>query len=91
MWLLGIELRTSGRAVSALNHRGISPDPLCYLLAMLFIRQKSEAGIPLETGPCTLTCQVQVRLGFGPAQPSLLLGRKSLYVGMVRLPPPPPS
>jgi hypothetical protein len=27
MWLLGIELRTSGRAVSALNHRAISPVP----------------------------------------------------------------
>ena len=25
MWLLGIELRTSGRAVSALNLRGIFP------------------------------------------------------------------
>jgi hypothetical protein len=27
MWLLGIELRTSGRAVSVLNHRAISPAP----------------------------------------------------------------
>jgi hypothetical protein len=27
MWLLGIELRTSGRAVSALNHWAISPAP----------------------------------------------------------------
>jgi hypothetical protein len=27
MWLLGIELRTSGRAVSALNRRAISPAP----------------------------------------------------------------
>jgi hypothetical protein len=27
MWLLGIELRTSGRAVSALNHWTISPAP----------------------------------------------------------------
>jgi hypothetical protein len=27
-WLLGIELRTSGRAVSALNLRAISPAPL---------------------------------------------------------------
>jgi hypothetical protein len=25
MWLLGIELSTSGRAVGALNHRAISP------------------------------------------------------------------
>jgi hypothetical protein len=25
MWVLGIELRTSGRAVSALNHRAITP------------------------------------------------------------------
>jgi hypothetical protein len=30
MWLLGIELRTSGRAVSALDHWGISPAPLSY-------------------------------------------------------------
>jgi hypothetical protein len=27
MWLLGIELRTSGRAASALNCWAISPDP----------------------------------------------------------------
>jgi hypothetical protein len=27
MWLLGIEFRTSRRAVSALNHRAISPAP----------------------------------------------------------------
>jgi hypothetical protein len=26
-WLLGIDLRTSGRAVRALNHWAISPDP----------------------------------------------------------------
>jgi len=32
MWLLGIELRTSGRAASALNHWAISPAPLtCFL------------------------------------------------------------
>ena len=30
MWLLGIELRTSGRAVSALNHWAISPAHSCY-------------------------------------------------------------
>jgi hypothetical protein len=29
MWFLGIELRTSGRAVSALNHGAISPAPGC--------------------------------------------------------------
>jgi hypothetical protein len=27
MWLLGIELRTFGRAVGALNHQAISPAP----------------------------------------------------------------
>jgi hypothetical protein len=27
MWLLGFELRTSGRAVGALNHWAISPAP----------------------------------------------------------------
>jgi hypothetical protein len=27
MWLLRIELRTSGKAASALNHRAISPAP----------------------------------------------------------------
>jgi hypothetical protein len=31
MWLLGFELRTSGRAVGALNHQAISP-ALCILL-----------------------------------------------------------
>jgi hypothetical protein len=31
MWLLGIELMTSGRAVSVLNHRTISPAPhVCF-------------------------------------------------------------
>jgi hypothetical protein len=32
MWLLGIELRTSGRAVSALNHWDISPAPVQFIL-----------------------------------------------------------
>jgi hypothetical protein len=31
MWLLGFELRTFGRAVSALNHWSISPAPLIYI------------------------------------------------------------
>jgi hypothetical protein len=30
MWLLGIELRTSGRAVNLLNHRAISPVQIYY-------------------------------------------------------------
>jgi len=33
MWLLGIELRTSGRAVGALNHWAISPAPKIPLLS----------------------------------------------------------
>ena len=32
MCLLGIEVRTSGRTVSALNHCAISPAPLVFLL-----------------------------------------------------------
>jgi hypothetical protein len=32
MWLLGIELRTSGRTVSALNHEAISPAQSILLL-----------------------------------------------------------
>ena len=32
MWLLGIELRTSGRAASALNRWAISPAPLFFFL-----------------------------------------------------------
>jgi hypothetical protein len=36
MWLLGIELRTSGRAVSALNHWAISPALLVGLLTHLW-------------------------------------------------------
>jgi hypothetical protein len=32
MWLLGFELRTSGRAVRALNHGAISPAPYFYFL-----------------------------------------------------------
>jgi nuclear pore complex protein Nup62 len=35
MWLLGIELRTSGRAVSALNHSAISPAHVVYMYTML--------------------------------------------------------
>jgi hypothetical protein len=39
MWLLGFELRTSGRAVGALNHRAISPaqffDFVIYLITFL--------------------------------------------------------
>jgi len=39
MWLLGIELRTSGRAVSAFNHWAISPASWCFLsvICSLFI------------------------------------------------------
>jgi hypothetical protein len=40
MWLLGIELRTSRRAVSALNCRAISP-ALCYQFKYLGISEKS--------------------------------------------------
>jgi hypothetical protein len=43
MWLLGIEFRTSGRAVSALNHRTISPNPdnlfFFLMLEVLFIKK----------------------------------------------------
>jgi hypothetical protein len=34
MWLLGFELRTFGRAVSALNHGAISPTP-CILMGLV--------------------------------------------------------
>jgi hypothetical protein len=37
MWLLGIELRTSGRAVSALNHWAISPALAPFSFANLII------------------------------------------------------
>jgi hypothetical protein len=37
MWLLGFELRTSGRAVSALNRRAISPAPIADVLNIISI------------------------------------------------------
>ena len=43
MWLLGIELRTSGRAVSALNHWVIFP-------ALLFIFNLTQSRISREMG-----------------------------------------
>jgi hypothetical protein len=36
MWLLGIELRTSRRAASALNHCTISPAPRLVILMVVF-------------------------------------------------------
>jgi hypothetical protein len=42
MWLLGIEFRTSGRAVSALNHWAISPTPLITLsFVLIFLKMYS--------------------------------------------------
>ena len=44
MWLLGIDgLRTSGRVVSALNYRGISPaqNTIFFLLVFIFLPQGS--------------------------------------------------
>jgi hypothetical protein len=40
MWLLGIELRTSGRAVSVLNHRPISTAPVHYLFKAFSVWQQ---------------------------------------------------
>jgi hypothetical protein len=37
MWLLRIELRTSGTVVSTLNHCAISPDPLIFTLIVVLI------------------------------------------------------
>jgi hypothetical protein len=37
MWLLGFELRTSGRAVSALNHGSISPAQFQGILEAIFL------------------------------------------------------
>ena len=45
MWLLALELRTSGRAASALNHCAISPDPTLEVLAA-FILSRSLSGSP---------------------------------------------
>ena len=46
MWLLGIELRTSGRAVSALNHWAISPVPyLCFYRNM--VTDNNKLGLVL--------------------------------------------
>ena len=46
MWLLGIELRSSGRAVSALNHQAISLTPMVLVLKItnsrLIIRETQD-------------------------------------------------
>jgi hypothetical protein len=39
MWLLGFELRTSGRAVNALNHWAISPAPQIFILLFIAIAE----------------------------------------------------
>jgi hypothetical protein len=49
MWLLGIELRTSGRAASALNHCAISPAPLGRILSI-------DLRPLLEKGPRIKLC-----------------------------------
>ena len=41
MWLLGIELRTSGRTASAFNHRAISPAPNSVVLKGPFQGKKA--------------------------------------------------
>jgi hypothetical protein len=47
MWLLGIELRTSGRTVSALNRRAISPALSLEILDSWFYRWESQSSSPL--------------------------------------------
>jgi hypothetical protein len=52
MWLLGIELRTFGRTVSALNHRAISPAPGTLILRVRFCPSPDEkidypSGFPI--------------------------------------------
>jgi len=44
MWLLGIDLRTSGRAVNALNHRAISPAPHLILIHQNLPFRENKAG-----------------------------------------------
>jgi len=51
MWLLGIELRTSGRAVSALNLWAISPALLLLFLKLFFLQYKLVMLFPLPTPP----------------------------------------
>jgi hypothetical protein len=59
MWLLGIELRTSGRAVSALNHWAISPAQIIY---SFFIPSLPPSGFhqssitPFFLHACVCTC-----------------------------------
>jgi hypothetical protein len=56
MWLLGIELRTSGRAVSALNHWANSPVPLQMIFSYHVGCWELNSG-PLEEQPVSaLNC-----------------------------------
>jgi hypothetical protein len=45
MWLLGIELRTSGRVANILNHWTISPGPLFRTFYWLFYLTKRHASL----------------------------------------------
>jgi len=40
MWILGTELKSSGRAASALNYGAISPAPRAFCLFILSLRQE---------------------------------------------------
>jgi hypothetical protein len=77
MWLLGIELRTSGRAVSALNHQAISPVPKPLLSEHLHIHmvdRTHQAGMPPDTIQMKTAIQgfLPQTLGILMVQPSYL-------------------
>lgn len=50
-WVLGVELRSSGRAVSALIHRAIVPAPIKLFRTYLSQREKKQLARPLELLP----------------------------------------
>jgi hypothetical protein len=71
MWLLGFELRTSGRVVSALNCQAISLAPrssfcfvlfcfvlFCFVFVFVFVFVFKEISLPVYTSVCffTATC-----------------------------------
>jgi len=74
-WVLGIELRTSGRAVSALNHWAISPAPLPCLPI-------TESGEPLSLPP--VICRPGNLLGGTVPPSSGDLGQESSGISLRR-------
>jgi hypothetical protein len=76
MWFLALELRTSGRAVSALNHCSISPDPRLEVLAALILSGSFSVSPCCYVFECVTWCEGLLQ--HSSSSPPLILNLPSL-------------